>query len=28
VRQAREAIEQGRFAALKARYVDVFAGEK
>ncbi len=26
VRQAREAIEQGRFAQLKARYVDVFAG--
>lgn len=28
VRQAREAIEQGRFAALKARYADVFNTEK
>jgi len=27
VHQAREAIEQGRFAQLKARYVDVFAGK-
>jgi len=26
VRQARKAIEEGRFAALKAHYVEVFAG--